>query len=473
MSQKAILLLLNYLGRLLSALNKLLLLPIYLLPGQLGLYGGIHEMVFFFVKLDLSQGIIRYGAVLKEEKKKKGSFLCWALVANTTLYISLMALLFLFRSSFIRFFIKKSPEVISYLPLIIFLGYIVLLSVTLKARYISLGKIILPTFSQHIIVQLLTGLTTLLYGYSFLSFHQLLLITPLPYIIHLTLLLTHLWRAGELRLYFSDQFFNFSFLRTFMSYSLLTLIAKNTSILMMSLGSLMVLGMCGKEATGIYKSATFIALLLDTPMKVVRQVAAAPVIQLLKEENYKSLHTLYQQTTVQLFGLVTLFFTLLYCNIEKITYAFSVEIGEEIKSVFLLLSMAKIVDSLFGISSSLLIFSRYFALSLFTVFLLPMGILANYSMIQGYGMHGAAIATIFFILLEGIIRSTIVWHKLTIHPYSPQLIYLAGITLFTLTIQRLMPPFSSLLLDAFLRTALVLAVYIGLASLLRGLTRTS
>ena len=55
-------------------------------------------------------------------------------------------------------------------------------------------------------------------------------------------------------------------------------------MLMIRCDNIMVMGMCGKEAEGMYHTVAFMALLLEIPMKVVKQTSAAQLVRLLKGE---------------------------------------------------------------------------------------------------------------------------------------------------------------------------------------------
>ena len=457
----SIVLLLNYIGRLLSAVNAFFLLPAFLSLEELGLFAGIHHMVFLLARFDLGQGIIRYGAKLRDNERGKAAFLGWMWVASTFFYFLVIAIFFACKSFLVTHFAPKAPDVIHYLPLILTLGYIVLMNVTLKAWYIALDRVLWPSVFQHVILNLLLIVLVICYGWGLLSFEQLLFATALPYIGNLGLLLGDLWRRGELFVCWDSQFFNKSFTHAFVLYTFFTLLASSMAMLMIRIDNIMVFGMCGKKAEGIYHTVAFMALLLEIPMKVVKQTSASHVVRLLEQQERKPLNDLYKHVTHWQFVLTSLCFVLLYTYIDCILYAFPADTVAVMKQLFLLLGIAKLIDNLFRMGSEILLLSRYFMWSIVSGGLVLLGTFANYRLILSMGMYGASLATGMTLLIGGSISSGLIWHRLGIHPWSWSLLCWIGITLVVLGTLVIVPPLPNVWLDILMRTIFILAVYGG------------
>lgn len=454
-------LLLNYIGRLLGALNTFFLLPKLLRLEQVGLYAGVHHMIFLLARLDLGQSVIRYGAQLQHDSKGKEGFLGWIWV-TTTLWYGLMAgIVFFFQSQIAHYFAHKAPDVIHYMPFVMVTGYIVLINITLKAWYIALDRVLWPSFFQHVVLNLLIIGLIVAYGYKVLSFEQLLVGTAFPYLINLGLLLTDLWRRGELRIGWDPRFFNKSFMYAFTYYSLFTLLAGSMAMLMIRIDNIMVLSMCGKKPEAIYSTIVFMALLLEIPMKVVKQTNASQIVQLLHQKDHLALSKLYKHVTQWQFFLTSVCFTLLYTYMDYLLYVFPKEVVSMMKPLFLFLGSAKLLDNLFRMGSEILLLSRYFMWSLVGGGLLVVGTLMNYYMIQATGMYGASIATGITLLLGGGISCSVIWYRFHMHPWSWQLLGWIGVTLTGLGGQTFLPALPSSWLDLCVRTGFVAIVYGG------------
>jgi len=101
-------------------------------------------MIFPLARIDISQGIIRYGSPLKDKPKNKAAFLTWATLITTLLYLLFSTALLLGKNYLKTYFAPKAPEIIHYLPFVLLLSYVVLLNVTFKAWYITLSRVLWP-----------------------------------------------------------------------------------------------------------------------------------------------------------------------------------------------------------------------------------------------------------------------------------------------------------------------------------------
>ncbi|MEM7361786.1 MAG: hypothetical protein AAF335_02120 [Bacteroidota bacterium] len=429
-----LILLLNYLGRLIAAVNTFILLPTFLGLADIGLYAGIHHMVFFFARFNLGQSIIRYGTPFQSDRQAKAAFLGWIWLSSTVGYMATIALFYLFKAPLVAFFSLKTAELADYTFLTVWIGYIVLLNVILKSWAIALDRVVWPSFFQHVVHNLFFAVLITLYGRGYLSFEQLLIGTAIPYTVNLLLLLLELWYRGELRIGYDARIFNRDFICLFLQYSFFTLLSSSMAMLMLRIDNIMVVSMCGKETEGMYHTMTFMVLLLEIPMKVVKQTRAGRVVQLFEQGDNGRLHSLYQSTTCWQFASTGLCFLLLYTWFDYLLGAFSPQAIEQMKWLFLLLGIAKLFDTLFRMGSEILLLSPYFVWATVSALLVLLGTLGNYYLIYAIGVEGAPIATVLTLVIGGTISSYVLWRKLGLHPFSWQLLaWVAAVSaLFTL-----------------------------------------
>ena len=445
-------LLLNYIGRILSAITNFILLPTYLGTSSLGLYAGMHHMVFLLAKIDLSQGILRYGPKYDGKKGGQAAFLGWVVVASTLLYGALIGIAFFFKGALITYFTPKAADIIYYLPWVALWGYVVLLNVTLKAYAIAFNRVFWPSFFQHVVLNVL--LIGIIYGYGvgYYGFDLFLLGMACAYGINLLLLCFDLWQRGELRLSWDSRFFNLSFMRSFGRYSMITLVSGNLSMLMLRIDNIMVLAMCGKESETLYHSVVFLGLLLEIPMKVVKQTWGAHLVKLLNQKSYDDLQKVYKEVTYWQFASSTLCFMILYTYIDYLLFAFSKEDLAIMKGLFLCIGLSKLIDNIFRLGSEIVILSPYFTWGIVNALLLLLGIGNNYFMIRWIGVLGASIATGMTLLLGGGFSLFLIWYKLKINPWSVQLAWAIGITLLGILAIHCLPICSSAYVDILMRT---------------------
>ncbi len=460
--QSSISVFLYYVGKIVGFLNKVYLLPLVLGSSNLGLFLGVNALAHVLARFSLRQSIIRYFMYLGSDKQKKGAFWGWVFVATTLVYMFIIILFLVFKNALISFFSKNSPELITYLPLSFVLGYLMVFNITLKAWYTTLRQVVYPNFLQHIILQSLISLVIFLHYFEILSFRGLLLGMILPYTINIFLLIAYLWHIGELYINFDYRYFDRAFIYSFGVYSLFML-GNSMALIAVRMDILMVLGICGKCKTAIYGTVASIALLLEIPNRVARQTTSPLFVEMLVSKNYDRLAISYKKYTLYQFFFGSVLFSLLYANLPYLLYALPTEAINVSKQIFLLLAIGELIQNLFNTSYIILVLSNYFKLSIFTSLVLFLGLVANYFMIDKWGVVGAAGTTLGSLLVSGLFTCWVIWYKLGIHPFSMRLAIVGLVTFGVLVVQSQLPVMSLWWANVGLYVCFITAVYIFFA----------
>lgn len=461
--QSSAVLLLYYTGRLVSFLSKVYLLPLVLSPGLLGLYTGFEAISFVLCRLDIRSSIIHYAVRLQDNREKKASFFGGVILITTVLYLLIILPFFVWKKTLISFFISTASEILSYLPMSVLLGYIMLLNITIKAWYISLQRIIYPNFLQHIVLPIFKNLSILCFYWGVISFHQMLIGLIISYTINLCLLIARLAYIGELGVHWDIRILGKRFIRSFVVYSLFMIISANLILMLTRIDTIMILGMCSKKEAGIYGTVAVIALLLNAPIKAFNQATFTTIATMLANKTYDTLDVLYKKVTLYQCFFSCLLFSLLYACLPYLFYALPADIFNMGKSIFILLAVGEIIYNLFNVSHTILIFSKHFKLNTLTFLLLLLGVGANYLMINTWGLMGAAGATFLILIIAGLCTCWLVWYKLNMHPFSARLVMLIGVTMLNFTLQTCLPATSQTLLNTGLRILIVVTTYSFLA----------
>lgn len=461
--QSSAVLLLYYIGRLISFLSKVYLLPFVLSPGLLGLYSGFEAISFVLCRFDVGPSIIQYSVRLQDNKQKKASFFGGVVFITTVLYLLIVLPFFLWKKPLINFFSSNASEILSYLPISTLLGYIMVLNITIKSWYISLKRIIYPNFLQHIVLPFFKNLNILCFYWEIFSFHQMLIGLIISYTINLCLLMGYLSSIGELRLHWDIRILGKRFIRSFLLYSLFIIVSVNLILMLTRIDTIMILGMCSKKEAGIYSTVAFIALLLNAPIKALNQATFTTIATMLAKKTYDKLDILYKKVTLYQCFFSCLLFSLLYACLPYLFYALPTDVLNMGKSIFILLAVGELIYSLFNVSHTILIFSKHYKLHTFTFLLLLLGVGANYLMISAWGLMGAAGATFLTLIIAGLCTCCLVWHKLNMHPFSAKLGIVIGMTILNLILQTCLPTTSQILINTGLRILVVLITYSLLA----------
>jgi O-antigen/teichoic acid export membrane protein len=132
----------------------------------------------------------------------------------------------------------------------------------------------------------------------------------------------------------------------------------------------------------------------------------------------------------------------------------------EFKVVVLLLGIAKLVNMSAGISHHIIAFSKYFRLNFFA--LVAMAIVnvgLNLAFIPGYGIKGAAMATLASISFYNLAKYFLVYRLVGIQPFTKKTIsaLLLGVCVGVLALS--MPSTGNCLVDIILRSSGTVLVF--------------
>ena len=118
-------------GRILSFLTSAYVLPWAMEAEVLGLYSGVQSLGYILARFDIGASVVRYFVRLEDNTKKKAAFFTGVLLTTTLVYLLAIAPFFIGREFIVGFFSKRAVEMVGYLPLIMVLGYVIVLNVTI------------------------------------------------------------------------------------------------------------------------------------------------------------------------------------------------------------------------------------------------------------------------------------------------------------------------------------------------------
>ena len=116
-------------------------------------------------------------------------------------------------------------------------------------------------------------------------------------------------------------------------------------------------------------------------------------------------------------------------------------------------------NNLFSISGTLLGLSRHFRLSITILGVFIVGVLVNGFMIVKWELPGVAWGLLLLMCMVGGWTAFLVWYRMGLHPFSPALLRVLGMTLATLGGVAILPPFGVAWVDAAIQLTLVGGAY--------------
>ena len=434
MRQSNLVLGLYYCGRLLHyGILSCLLLHILPEVGLRGVYRGIHHIAYLLASFDFGEAVIRYFVDFKQNPQKKRGFLGWILVATTLWYLLFAGLILLFCHQLSH---HSVSQLFGYLPVIFLIGYLVALSIALKAWYTALRSIVWPNFLQHVVLQCTTLFILLGYHYRWYSFASLTLLSTLPFLFHLVAMVGYLWLIGEWQPSLDPTYLSPAFVYRFFIYALYVGLASKGMVAIIRVDTMMLASQWGDQCIGHYTDLIVVVNLLDIPLKVTRQAFTPLLAESMAMEDHEKTNQGYRINTQRQLLLSSFVFALL---VAALPYLLPSGKLATTQICFLILGIAKVAGNLFSISGNILLLSPYFRYSLLNLAMFALALVTDWLLIKFFGTTGAALGIFCAIVGVGTLNTGMVWYLLGIHPFTSKTGWTSLLLLTTLLLLYQLP----------------------------------
>lgn len=230
--------------------------------------------------------------------------------------------------------------------------------------------------------------------------------------------------------------------KEFLAFSSSGVVMGILTMSMSTLDSQIIVTKIGFEALGVYSLAYFIGNLVESVRRPV-SVSLTPIIaECWNEENYDRIHKIYKETSKILTAIVMAAAIFIIPNLEFL-YGLIPDSQrfEGSSSLVLLILLTRLIDYSFGVNSEILSNGPYyrFNVGVTLLFVVSMVILC-FLFIPIYGLTGVAITGVISYLIFNIVRSTYIYLKIRIFPFTKLHVKILGYGLLILGYSALLEP---------------------------------
>lgn len=414
----------TYLGFAIGAFNTLYLFIHFMSETYFGLVSFIIStgmLVMPFMAFGVPNTIIKFYSGYEE--KEKTTFLTWVLFLPFVVAIPLAVLCYFFYTEIATFLSKENPIVRDYVWHI----YLIALSTAYFELFFAWSKVHLKSvfgnFMKEVFHRLLTMVLLILLALSYIDVLSFIHSLVGVYILRMLIMKGYAYRLRTPLVTLSRKRLPNQPSRprntsSVLKYTSLIILAGSVATMLLDLDKVM-LGLY-KEIDNVayYGVAIYIATVIVVPLRAMHQITYPMVAEMLNKNRREEMQSLYQKSSISLLVVAGLIFLLICCNIntlyELLNPSYSVGLY-----VVLLISGAKLFDTMLGINNAIVFNSDYYRLVLFAgVGLVLIAIVLNMLLIPTYGIYGAAIATCIASVSYGVIKLGIVQKKFTMQPFT-------------------------------------------------------
>ncbi len=436
-----------YIGVGLGVINQLFISTKFLSPEQIGLSRILLEnSIMFAAFAHIGTPFIadKFFSRFRDDDRYHHGFMVWLLAMPLVGCTLAGGLYFVFESQIINYFAERSPLLVHYhilvVPITIFWVYVIVL----EAYSRNNNRVVVPTFVREVYARIVMMILTLLFGFGWFSFDWFVYLSVAMYGSCAVVLLFYIKHLGKF--YWSFEFFSTLTPRLFkemMGYGLTIFLGGAGASVLLLIDRTMLAGQASLSAAGIFIIATYIATTIEIPRKSLTQITIPFLTAAIKDNDWAKVQAIHQKTALHQLLAGGLVFLLIWVNINGIFALLPKgDIYNQGKTVVLLLSLAKLFDMAAGMSSEIIMYSRFFRYTTFFVLgMAALCIAANRFLIPIYQINGAAFATAATTLVYSLTRMGFVWHKFGLIPYTTKAVQVLAIFVLVFLTVNWLPVF--------------------------------
>ena len=453
----------SYIGVALGFITTGLLFPRIFSTEQVGLLRLLvsYSVLFSqFASLGINTATIKLFPYFRNKEKKHHGYLGIALlVVLAGLIISLSVYLML-RPYFVEHGREKSALFVTYfyyvVPLIIFTLLFNVFDTYYRVLYNAVKGIVYKEIVQRILILIvIIGYAVQLFDFKLTVILYVIAIISPAFILFISLI-----RSGQFFIKPDFLIVDDKLKKQFLGVSFFGMISTFSGVLVLNIDVIMVDGILGLNAAGIYTVTFFFGTLILVPLRTMGKIGSVVISDAWKANDTETIQNIYKKSSLSLSVIGFLLFTGIWGNIDNVFFIISDDYLAG-KYVILFIGLAALLDIPLGINPQIIINSKYYRyLSYFLFVFAVLVIITNLLLIPVYGIVGAAIASLISKFIYNLIKFLFLYKKFGFQPFDYRYPLLILFSLIAYGVSLLFPHFDNYIVDIIVRSALIFLVFI-------------
>jgi len=411
----------TYVGFGIGAINTLFLYTYFLTDDYFGLVGFIlstANLMMPILMFGVSNSIIKFYSSFKS-KNQQNSFLTFMFFLPLVIIIPL-GLIGNLAYETISIWLSKENSIIENYTWYI---YVIAIAMAYFEVFFSWSKVhfksVFGSFMKEVFHRVCIMSLLLAVYFKKLTVEQFIFALVLVYIARTLIIKIYAFTLRFPKLNFSLSFNYISVLK----YSFLIIIAGSVSMLLLDLDKFMLGKLIAIDNIAYYSVAIFIATVIAVPARAMHQITHPLTAKFLNDNNTSDLAELYKKSSLNLFIVGGLVFTLIVTNINMLYTILPNDYSQGL-FVVIIISIVKLLDNLLGNNNAILFNSNYYKIVLvFGVIIVVVAAFLNYLLIPEYKIEGAAFASFIALIFYDVLKLWYVNLKFKIQPFSIKTFY--------------------------------------------------
>jgi O-antigen/teichoic acid export membrane protein len=454
----------SYIGIILGFISTILLFPRILTPDQYGLTRLLISLALVssqFAHLGVKNIIIRYFPYFRSSEQSKARLLTLTLLIPLCGFLFFTLLYLLSDDLFITYYEDRSALFNSYYLYLIPLVFATLFFEVLNNYVRALQDSVTGSFLNEVLMRALIILLLITYYFEFISFTAFMMGFVGTYCIQPFYLLAYLYLHGELNFSYPKLDKRAPFVKGMGVYGAYSFLGGLATLIVGNIDVIMLGAMTNLNDTAVYAIAFYVGSVISVPQRSIIKIASPILANLLKENKFGEIDSLYKRTSLNQLIAGILLFIGIWANMHNLMYLLPEEY-QGLESIVLIIGVAKLFNMATGINGAIIMNSKHFRFDLYTnILLIGLTITSNYFFIQYWGMLGAAIATALSIFIYNFIKFIFVWIKFDMQPFRWNALAVHMIAAICLGISWQIPYLYNFVIDLIVRSGIITIIFTG------------
>lgn len=384
-----------------------------------------------FASLGLSGVIIRFYPEYGKTESERASFFSFLLLGTAIGSLSLVVAYYLVGVPVLRGLSAPDNDFafyVTYAAPILWLTVLQLFAGTVETYTMNFHRITVQTVATTLLPKFVLPAIILLYRYYAWSYAELAVALIAMRAAVLLLLLLYLQHIGELRLTTRiGGIVRGPAFRRLLNYAAYGIVGAIGGKIALQIDTVSLGAYVSNEEVGVYQIIVFAASVITIPYYALTRISSPILTRAIDAGDFGEVGEIYQRSSLLLGFLGLLVFTGISVSLEDI---FAIT-GKEAAFAggvvaFLLVGLSKLFDLVGSVNGQIISFShlyRYNPLLIVLLALLNIGLNAYFIAYLGWGIVGAAAATMLALGLFNVVKTILIYVKLGLQPLLPQLIW--------------------------------------------------
>ncbi len=355
----------------------------------------------------------------------------------------------------------------------IFLISVLLAYIQLISRYLSIrNRIVVPNIFENILPKF--GIITAFVVFYYLGFSEknAMLVFLTFFIFSLIGMFFYLNKIDKIPFKTSFNFLKVDgFKKELLTYSYYTFFGSLGAVLALNIDTFMIGEFLSFSDVTIYNLSLNLVKMIMVPALGVYTISSPKIAVLIENNDLKQLGVMYKQTSLYLFLIGALLFSLIAVGIDDLFLVIkNGSILSKGKNVFYIMGFALLLDLATGFNTYIIINSKHFKFNNYlTVGLAVLTILSNllFIFVFNLGIIGVAIATAFSLTVYNVIKTWFNYKKFSIHPFSSKYFSIVGFISISVFLGFILPDFENNFINLVYKPVIVAILFLAINMVFR------